>query len=277
MIIDIHTHIFPDKIAYETLRHMEQSIYECQGIKVNAEATALRSDLSKTTIEAGIDKSIICPVATNVTQPAKLNALASEINETTDETHLFSFGAIHPDNENYKEIIDDIVARDLKGVKLHPDYQDKLFSDEKYQRIVDYAAEKDLVIVIHAGEDIGIPAEIHCTPDMILEMHRHMQPEKLVLAHMGGWRMWDEVEEKLLELPYYLDTAICLNKNVEIYLDNEQFVRMVRKRGADKVLFGTDSPWYDQKRAIEDLKQTGLNEEELKLVLGENANKLIFG
>ena len=277
MIIDIHTHICPDKIAYETLRHMEQSIYECQGIKVNAEATALRSDLSKTTIEAGIDKSIICPVATNITQPEKLNALASKINEATDETHLFSFGAIHPDNENYKEIIDDIVARDLKGVKLHPDYQDKLFSDEKYQRIVDYAAEKDLVIIIHAGEDIGIPAEIHCTPDMILEMHKHMQPEKLVLAHMGGWRMWDEVEEKLLELPYYLDTAICLNKNVEIYLDNEQFVRMVRKRGVDKVLFGTDSPWYDQKRAIEDLKATGLTEEELKLVLGENANKLIFG
>ena len=277
MIIDIHTHIFPDKIAYQTLRRMEQSIYECQGIKVDAEATALRSDLSKTTIEAGIDKSIICPVATNITQPAKLNALASEINETTDETHLFSFGAIHPDNENYKEIIDDIVARDLKGIKLHPDYQDKLFSDIKYQRIVDYAAEKDLVIVIHAGEDIGIPAEIHCTPDMILEMHKHMQPEKLVLAHMGGWRMWDEVEEKLLELPYYIDTAICLNKNVEIYLDNEQFVRMVRKIGADKVLFGTDSPWYDQKQAIKDLKQTGLTEEELRLVLGENANKLIFG
>ena len=277
MIIDIHTHIFPDKIAYQTLRRMEQSIYECQGIKVDAEATALRSDLSKTTIEAGIDKSIICPVATNITQPAKLNALASEINETTDESHLFSFGAIHPDNENYKEIIDDIVARDLKGIKLHPDYQDKLFSDIKYQRIVDYAAEKDLVIVIHAGEDIGIPAEIHCTPDMILEMHKHMQPEKLVLAHMGGWRMWDEVEEKLLELPYYIDTAICLNKNVEIYLDNEQFVRMVRKIGAEKVLFGTDSPWYDQKQAIKDLKQTGLTEEELRLVLGENANKLIFG
>lgn len=255
---------------------MEQMIFECQGIKVNAEATALRSNLSKTSIEAGIDKSIICPVATNVTQSAKLNALASEINETTDESHLFSFGAVHPDNEDYKEIIDDIVARDLKGVKLHPDYQDTLFSDIKYQRIVDYAAEKDLVIIIHAGEDIGIPAQIHCTPDMILDMHKSMQPEKLVLAHMGGWRMWDEVEEKLLELPYYIDTAICLNKNVEIYLENEQFVRMVRKIGADKVLFGTDSPWYDQKRAIEDIKATGLSASELDLVLGENANKLIF-
>ena len=45
MIIDIHTHIFPDKISYDTLRHMEEMIYKCQGIKVDAEATALRSDL----------------------------------------------------------------------------------------------------------------------------------------------------------------------------------------------------------------------------------------
>lgn len=277
MIIDIHTHIFPDKIAYDTLRHMEQMIYKCQGIKVDAEATALRSDLSKTSIEAGIDKSIICPVATNITQPEKLNALASKINETTDETHLFSFGAIHPDNENYKEIIDDVVARDLKGIKLHPDYQDTLFSDIKYQRIVDYAAQKDLVIVIHAGEDIGIPAQIHCTPDMILDMHKHMQPEKLVLAHMGGWRMWDEVEEKLVGLPYYMDSAICLNRNVKIHMENDQFVRMVRNHGADKVLFGTDSPWYDQARAIEDIRSTGLTSDELDLVLGDNANHLIFG
>ena len=51
---------------------------------------------------------------------------------------------------------------------------------------------------------------------------------------------------------------------------------MVRNHGVDKVLFGTDSPWYDQKRAIEDIKSSGLNEEELKLVLGDNAQKLIF-
>ena len=59
-------------------------------------------------------------------------------------------------------------------------------------------------------------------------------------------------------------------------MENDQFVRMVRNHGVDKVLFGTDSPWYDQKRAIEDIKSTGLNEDELKLVLGDNAQKLIF-
>ncbi len=276
MIIDVHTHIFPEKIAYQTLRHMEEMIYKCQGIKVDAEATALMSDLSKTSIEEGIDISVICPVATNITQPAKLNALASKINELTDKTHLFSFGAIHPDVENYKEIIDDVVARDLRGIKLHPDYQNTLFSDDKYLRIVDYAAEKDLVIIIHAGEDIGIPGEIHATPDMILNMHKHIQPEKLVLAHMGGWRMWDEVEEKLLGLPYYLDTAICLNKNVQIYLKEEQFLRMVQKHGADKILFGTDSPWYSQKQALKDIRNSGLKEDELKLILGENAKRLIW-
>ena len=94
---------------------------------------------------------------------------------------------------------------------------------------------------------------------------------------MGGWRMWDEVEEKLSELPYYYDTAICLNRNVKIHLENDQFVRMIRKHGADKVLFGTDSPWYGQQSALDDIRKTGLTDKELELVLGENARKLIWG
>ena len=89
--------------------------------------------------------------------------------------------------------------------------------------------------------------------------------------------MWDEVEEKLVGLPYYMDSAICLNRNVKIHMENDQFVRMVRNHGADKVLFGTDSPWYDQARAIEDIRSTGLTSDELDLVLGDNANHLIFG
>ena len=51
---------------------------------------------------------------------------------------------------------------------------------------------------------------------------------------------------------------------------------MVRKHGADKILFGTDSPWYDQKQALEDFNSTGLNDDEKKLILGENAKRL-FG
>ena len=162
---------------------------------------------------------------------------------------------------------------DLRAIKLHPDYQSTFFDDEKYVRIIDYAAEKGLGILVHAGEDIGLPEVIHCSPDRILRVLKHVQPEKLILAHMGGWRMWDEVEEKLVGLPVYFDTAVVLKKDVP-HLDSQQFARIVRNQGVEKILFGTDSPWYDQGQALEDFRNVMLTEEENRKILGENANRL---
>ena len=104
-----------------------------------------------------------------------------EYNEKMSENKIFYFGAIHPNCENYKEIIDDIVAMDLKAIKIHPDYQNTFFDDEKYLRLIDYAANKDLGIIVHAGEDVGLPSRVHCTPDMVLNLWKHIQPEKLIL------------------------------------------------------------------------------------------------
>lgn len=274
MIIDIHTHTFPEKIAEGAIAHMEKDIVKGQGFEVKCARIPTFEGLSDSTKKAGMDLSVVCPVATNVRQPEKINRLAAEINQKMDETRIFSFGAIHPDCENYKEIIDDIVSMELKGIKLHPDYQNTFFDDEKYIRLMDYAANKGLGIIVHAGEDVGLPDTIHCTPDMILNVWKHIQPEKLILAHMGGWRLWDEVEEKLVGLPIYLDTAVVLNSKFPVKLSEVQFCHMVRKHGADKILYGTDSPWYDQIQALEDFDHTNLEEEEKKLILGENANRL---
>ncbi|MBR3645536.1 MAG: amidohydrolase family protein [Lachnospiraceae bacterium] len=276
MIIDVHTHTFPDKIAKATLEHMEKEITRWQNFAVKAEREGTAGALEESSRQAGIDISLICPVATNTRQPEKINRLAPEINEKTGETHLFTLGAIHPECVNYKQIIDEIVAMELRGIKIHPDYQNTFIDDEKYIRMIDYAADKDLAIIVHAGQDVGIPSVVHCPPDRFLNLWKHIQPEKFILAHMGGWRMWDEVLEKIAGMPVYFDTAVALNKNIPVYMSNEEFVTLVRKHGADKVLFGTDTPWYDQKQALADIKATGLDDNELRLVLGENARKL-FG
>lgn len=276
MIIDTHAHTFPDRLAASAIRKMEQEIKNSQGFSVKAARTGTVSDLSQASIDAGIDITLVCPVATNVKQPDKINRLAVELNKETEKHHLFSLGAIHPECENYKEILDEIAAMDLRGIKLHPDYQQTDFDDERYIRIMDYAAEKGLVIVAHAGEDVGLPNTVHCTPDKVLEVWRHIQPEKLVLAHMGGWNRWDEVEEKIIGLPVYFDTAVCQRNDIPVHISDEQLVRMIRKQGVERVMFGTDSPWYDQKEALYDIRNSGLTDEELKLVLGENAKKLFF-
>lgn len=274
MIIDIHTHTFPDKIADSAIAHMEKDIVKGQGFEVKCARIPTLKGLSESTKKAGMDLSVVCPVATNTRQPEKINRLSAELNERMDETKVFHFGAVHPDCENYKEIINDIVAMELKGIKLHPDYQNTFLDDEKYMRIVDYAANKGLGIIVHAGEDVGLPDTIHCTPDMVLNLWRHIQPDKLILAHMGGWRLWDEVEEKIIGLPVYLDTAVVLNRLFPVKLENEQFLRMVKNHGADKILYGTDSPWYNQMQALEDFDNSGLTKADKELILGENANKL---
>lgn len=276
MIIDIHTHTFPEKIADSAIDKMEKDIVKGQGFEVKCARIPTFEGLSQSTKKAGIDLSVVCPVATNVRQPEKINRLAVELNEKMDATRVFSFGAIHPDCENYKEIIDDIAAMDLKGIKLHPDYQKTFFDDEKCIRIIDYAANKGLGIIVHAGEDVGLPDTVHCTPDMILNLWKHIQPEKLILAHLGGWRMWDEVEDKLAGLPLYMDIAVVLNSKFPVKISHEQFRRIIKKHGADKILFGTDSPWYDQKQALCDFEKEELSDEEKQGILGKNANRL-FG
>ena len=55
--------------------------------------------------------------------------------------------------ENYKEILKEIKNLGLKGIKLHPDYQDMYFDDIRYEHIVDTASELGLITVVHAGAD----------------------------------------------------------------------------------------------------------------------------
>lgn len=273
MIIDIHTHTFPDKIAARTIASMEQEIFNAQGIKTRAAGTGIYDSLVESTISSGIDLSAVAPVATKPSQPQNINRLSAKANENYLESHVFYMGAIHPDCENYKEIVNDIAAMDLRTIKIHPDYQSTFFDDDKYIRIMDYAADKGLGIIVHAGEDIGIPSPIHTTPDRVLNVLKHIQPDKLILAHMGGWRIWDEVEEKLVGQPVYFDTAVALKDDIP-HLENEQFARIVRSHGVDKVLFGTDYPWYNQKQALNDLRAVSLDKQEMEKILGKNANRL---
>ena len=48
--------------------------------------------------------------------------------------------------------------------------------------------------MVHAGVDPKCPEDVHCTPKMARKVLDDVKPEKLVLAHMGGNEMWDDVE-----------------------------------------------------------------------------------
>ena len=79
---------------------------------------------------------------------------------------------------------------------------------------------------------------------------KEVKPEKMVLAHMGGMKFWDDVEAYLVGENVYLDTAYVIDEMVE-----EQFLRIVKNHGVDKILFASDSPWKPQKEFVIKMKE----------------------
>lgn len=110
---------------------------------------------------------------------------------------ILTFGGLHPDMENYREELKKLADAGISGIKLHPAYQAVDVDDIRMERIIDAASELGLIVLIHAGIDIGIYDRNYASVAQILNVIRDVQPEKFVLAHMGGWACWEDVERDL--------------------------------------------------------------------------------
>lgn len=263
MVIDFHTHIFPDRIADKTIKFLSEE----GGIKPYTDGTL--SGLKKSMKENGIDISVVLPVVTKPSQFTSINEFATGI---TGKEGIISFGGIHPDSQDYRGELNHIKKLGLLGIKLHPDYQKNFIDDPRYVRIIQYAVELGLIVVIHAGLDIGLPDPVHCPPQRTANMLSQIEDmdAKIVLAHMGGYAMWDDVEDLLVGRNVYLDTSFSFNR-----ISDQQFVRIVKNHGADRVLFATDSPWDGQGDDLEHIRQLDLTQEELDRILHKNAEELL--
>lgn len=260
MIVDFHTHMFPERIAESTIRFLSDVC------GIHAYTSGTYEGLSASTKEAGIDLSVALPVVTKPSQFATVAQFARE----HQEGNILSFAGVHPADPNAESALVSLSRIGIKGIKLHPDYQDTYFNDIRYKRILARASELGMITVVHAGVDAKCPDHVHCTPKMAEETINEVQPSNLVLAHMGGNRLWDEVEEYLVGRDVYLDTGVVLDR-----MPQEQFLRIVKNHGADRILFATDSPWAGQKEYVAIMQGMPLTEAEKEKILGGNAQKLL--
>ena len=280
MIIDMHTHIFPDKISAAVIDKLSRVS------RTPAFTNGTLDGLRKSMFAAQIDFSVILPVATNPAQVEKINSSAAAVNENFFGAGIFSFGCIHPDFTNYREELSRLKNHGLKGIKIHPVYQDINLDDVKFLRIFDRAAELNLIVVTHAGLDIGFPGLVRCSPQMIKRVVEQVGNFKFVAAHMGGWKNWSEVLEILADTKIFIDTAFSTDKIIprsdstwredELkLLDAAQFMEFVKIFGAERILFGTDSPWTSQKVSRDFIENLPLSNSDKAKILGLNAQKLL--
>lgn len=261
-IIDFHTHAFPDKIAGKTIEMLSKK----GGIPAHSDGTS--EGLRKRLREAGISLGVVLPVVTKLEQFESVTRFAMQMNE--EGNGLLSFGGIHPDTPDYKKELKTLADLGFLGIKLHPDYQGVYFDDVRYMRIIEYATELGLVVITHAGVDIGFPDMVRCTPKRALTVLREVKPDKLVLAHCGGWGLWEEVIGTLAGESVYMDTAYSMG-----HISEELFVTLCRRHGVEKMLFGSDCPWGNPKKDLEKFLAMPLTAKEQELILHRNAEQLL--
>ena len=278
MIIDIHTHIFPERIAERTVASLAKVAHIAPQTK--ASAVSLMSSME----EAGVDLSVILPVATKASQVETINTVAAQ-NNRLYQGKLVSLGGIHPEYENWYEELARVKELGLKGIKIHPVYQGYDIDSPPFLNILKRCAELGLFVVTHAGDDIGFPGMVHCSPEMCLHVKRQIPELKFVLAHMGGWQNWDRVCELLADTDVFIDTAFSIEPIHRLddhwqsgepkLLSIEQFRNMIALFTPDRVVFGTDSPWANQKEYVSLMGSLGLPDEDYQKIMYRNTAALL--
>ena len=267
MIIDFHTHVFPDKIAEKTIALLSEK----GGIPPFSDGTC--DGLLSRIREAGVELAVTLPVLTSPTQFESVNRFAAELNRLYEKKspRLLSFGGIHPDCEDIEGKMAYLRESGFKGVKIHPDYQGVYIDDERYIRIVSAAKKEGLTVVTHAGVDTGFRGcPVRCTPDRALNLIRSVPYRNLVFAHLGGCEMQDEVLETLAGKDVYLDTAYVLR-----FTDKDYMKKLLLRHGEDRILFASDSPWSDIKTDVEILRSFSLGKKTEEKIFCENAKALL--
>jgi len=261
MLIDFHTHAFPEKIAARavgSLSHGSGGMVP----QTDGSLTRLKAEMDKD----GVDISVVLSIATNPKQQHNVNDFAMEINA---DPRIVAFGSIHPDAPDALDELERIAAASLKGVKFHPEYQHFYADEERMKPIYRKISKLGLITTFHAGHDIGFAPPYHCMPEHLLGAMKWLDTP-VVAAHWGGYGAGIDVLDKLCGENLYFDISMgygCIPKPIaQAILD---------KHGPEKLLFGSDMPWHRPEWELRLLNSLDISDIDREKILFRNAMKLL--
>lgn len=262
-IIDVHSHIWPDKIAvraadnivnyYSLARQGDGSI---EGIFRGAEGLDnIRFVISSATLRPDIEHA-------RVGNDFLLGVAEKDV-------HFIPLASFHPDipfDETVAEL-ERCKALGSKGIKIHSDFQRFYIDSPNAMEVYKEAARLGLPILFHVGDK----NTDFSTPKRVCNILEKLPELTVIAAHMCGYSVWDEAEKYLIGAPVYTDTSEAL-----IGMDEKGLYRLIEKHGVEKVMFGSDYPLWNTRFAFDQIESIGLGESEKALIYSENAKK-VFG
>ena len=213
---------------------------------------------------AGVDISVVLPVATRPEQVRSINDWAAEINSD----RIVCFGALHPDFPEAVAEVERMISLGLGGVKFQPQFQE-FYPDEERLWPMYEALEGRLLAVFHSGQEIVNVPHVYARPASFVPVRARFPRLRMVLAHLGGFHMRAEARAHIVGQDYYLDMSYSTD------LSDEELTETIRAHGAEKVLFGTDFPWSHPRADLDRLRRLPLTPPEFEAITWRTAAGLL--
>lgn len=258
-VIDVHVHIYPDKIAVKAAEAVGQ-FYNVAMKEADGSVGRLLESLEPSPITH-------CVVHSVATKPAHVRSINDFIAATCAEhPNFIGFMTMHQDCPDPEAEIDHAMELGLRGIKLHPDTQEVNLDDPRLMAVYEIAEARHLPLIIHTGDyryDFSHPRRLvhvmRAFPGLVVDA-----------AHLGGWSIYDLALEYLEHERCFLDVSSSMS-----FLGPRRTRELVRLYGAERVLFGSDFPMWNPADEYACFASMGFTDEEMELMTWKNAQRFL--
>jgi predicted TIM-barrel fold metal-dependent hydrolase len=257
IIIDFHTHIYPEKIAAKAVAGIEEFYH----IAMQKDGTT--ESLIASGRQGGIGRFVVFSAAA---VPAQVQTINDYIAASCRKHPEFTgFGTLHPDMENPHDEIERIIALGLQGIKFHPDMQ-QFNIDDKHMMDVYAGLEGRLPVIFHTGDyrfSFSHPSRLARVLDNFPQLC-------VIAAHFGGWSLFDIAYDCFYKRRCYFDVSSSLP-----FMGLRRAAELIHDYGAERFLFGSDYPMWDPALCLQEFMKLDLDSDEKDQILWKNARTIL--
>ena len=257
-IIDIHNHIYPDKIARRATDSI-RDFYQLGGSDMDGTVEMLR----RRGAEAGITRWVVLPVSNTPSHVRSINDFLYSQTQIYDD--FIGFGTLHAGMDGLMDELERVISLGLKGIKMHPDSQRFHIDDERLFPVYD-ALQDSIPVMLHMG-DPRYPYSHPVRLRRVLDLFPKLQ---VIAAHFGGYSMYHTAKELLWDTDCIFDVSSSL-----MFMERGEAERYINSYGAERMAYGTDSPLWDPVTEMKRFMQLDLTDDQFEQILYKTAERVL--
>ena len=234
MLTDFHTHVFHPAVAKKALARMA-------AVGLNPVGSGILEDLASRSAEAGVERVVCLTAALTGDQVRPANNFMLELDKKEkslpNAPEVTAFGTIHPDFDRWEDELARLEAAGIKGLKLHPNFQNLAFDDPRLFPVMEAIGSR-FILLCHVGCEKPLE-ESPASPYKLAKLISMFPGARVIAAHLGGYADGKVALDALVGKDIWLDTSNTCRMG-------DDFVKaIIGKHPFERLLFGTDYPLFD--------------------------------